>query len=193
MPDDEKDIEISRLRRNLVRMQEILDAERVERRRPKNMDYVQLQRSELRAISDLGKKNSLALDLLMVFAQSMDKQNAVMISFKAMEQILKKSRPSLDRAIRVLKEDNWVQVVKVGTANAYVINAAVFWTDYGDKKELAEFKVKVITTLEEQDKDLRKNPCVKLKKVPVISQDERVVIDTNEELPPPDQSDLDLN
>ncbi|MFM9587306.1 hypothetical protein, partial [Streptomyces caniscabiei] len=91
-------------------------------------------RAELRAIADLGAKSALALDLLMVLAQSMDKQNAVMISFKAMQQILGKSRPTLDRAVRLLREDNWIQVVKVGTANAYVLNSAVFWTDRGDKR-----------------------------------------------------------
>ncbi|MFX3943901.1 hypothetical protein ACJBXQ_11380, partial [Streptococcus suis] len=79
------------------------------------------------------------LDLLMVLAQSMDKQNAVMISFKAMQQILGKSRPTLDRAVRLLREDNWIQVVKVGTANAYVLNSAVFWTDRGDKRHMASF------------------------------------------------------
>ncbi|MES9155192.1 hypothetical protein ABEP41_11995, partial [Cutibacterium acnes] len=70
------------------------------------MDFVQVSRAELRAIADLGAKSALALDLLMVLAQSMDKQNAVMISFKAMQQILGKSRPTLDRAVRLLREDN---------------------------------------------------------------------------------------
>ncbi|WP_439847227.1 hypothetical protein, partial [Enterococcus faecium] len=121
--------EISRLRRQLAQMSDLLDAEKAAQRLPKNMDFVQVSRAELRAIADLGAKSALALDLLMVLAQSMDKQNAVMISFKAMQQILGKSRPTLDRAVRLLREDNWIQVVKVGTANAYVLNSAVFWTD----------------------------------------------------------------
>jgi len=185
--------EISRLRRQLAQMSDLLDAEKAAQRLPKNMDFVQVSRSELRAIADLGAKSALALDLLMVLAQSMDKQNAVMISFKAMQQILGKSRPTLDRAVRLLREDNWIQVVKVGTANAYVLNSAVFWTDKGDKKRLASFGAQIVTTLGEQDKDLRANPNVKLKRVPtLVGKDERLIIG-NDDLPPPDQQDLDLN
>ncbi|MES9320406.1 hypothetical protein ABEP90_12405, partial [Cutibacterium acnes] len=112
---------------------------------------------------------------------------------KAMQQILGKSRPTLDRAVRLLREDNWIQVVKVGTANAYVLNSAVFWTDRGDKRHMASFKAQIVTTLDEQDKDFRANPHVKLKHVPtLVSKDERVIVGTDE-LPPPDQQDLDLN
>lgn len=185
--------EIQRLRQQVIKMSDLLEAERITQRLPKNMDFVQVSRAELRAIGELGAKSALALDLLMVLAQSMDKQNAVMISFKAMELILGKSRPTLDRAVRILKEDQWVQVVKVGTANAYILNSAVFWTDKGNNRYLSDFSAKVITTLGEQDKDLRANPKVKLKRVPtIVSKTERLVLG-NDKLPPPDQTDLDLN
>ena len=189
---DTEQKEISRLRGQLAKMSDLLDAEKANRRLPKNMDFVQVSRAELRAIADLGAKSSLALDLLMVLAQSMNKQNAVMISFKAMQQILGKSRPTLDRAVRLLREDKWIQVVKVGTANAYVLNSAVFWTDRGDKRHMANFGAQIVTTLGEQDKDLRANPQVKLKRVPILDLKEERIIFGREELPPPDQTDLDL-
>lgn len=173
-------------------MSDLLDAEKANQRLPKNMDFVQVSRAELRAIADLGAKSYLALDLLMVLAQSMSKQNAVMISFKAMQQILGKSRPTLDRAVRLLREDKWIQVVKVGTANTYVLNSAVFWTDRGDKRHMANFGAQIVTTLGEQDKDLRANPQVKLKRVPILDLKEERIIFGSEELPPPDQTDLDL-
>ena len=148
--------EITRLRQQLSQMSDLLDAEKAAKRLPKNMDFVQVSRADMRAIAELGAKNSIALKLLMTFAQTMDRQNAVMISFKAMEEIMGKSRPTLDRAIRLLKEDNWLQVVKVGTANAYVLNSAVFWTDSNDKRSMTNFTARIVTTLNEQDMDLRK-------------------------------------
>lgn len=191
--DQNSEEEISRLRRQLSAMSDLLDAEKAANRLPKNMDFVQVSRADLRAIAELGAKSPLALDLLMIFAQSMDKQNAVMMSFKAMEQILGKSRATLDRAVRLLKQDSWIQVIKVGTANAYVLNESVFWTDRGDKRAMANFSCKVLTTLEEQDKDLRKSPYVKLKRVPTLAtKDERVLVGTDD-LPPPDQRDLELD
>lgn len=189
----EEQEEISRLRGQLAKMADLLDAEKAAQRLPKNMDFVQVSRSELRAIADLGTKSSLSLDLLMMLAQSMNKQNAVMMSYETMEVITGKSRRQLSRAINILKADNWIQVVKIGTANAYVLNEAVFWTDRGDKRHMASFGVQVITTLEEQEKDLRDNPKIKLKRVPALVQKEERVIIGGDELPPPDQTDLDLN
>lgn len=186
------DDEIRKLRQQLAQMSDLYEAERASKRMGNNLDFVQVSRQELRAIGELGEKNPLALKLLMTFAQSMDKQNAIMISFKAMEALMKKSRPTIDRAIRVLKEGNWIQVIKVGTANAYVLNSAVFWTDKSHKK-MSVFSAQVITTLDEQDKDLRKSPDVKLKRVPTIQANERLSLNTDEELPPPDQKDLDLS
>ncbi|MES7894247.1 hypothetical protein U6V00_12120, partial [Cutibacterium acnes] len=55
--------EISRLRRQLAQMSDLLDAEKAAQRLPKNMDFVQVSRAELRAIADLGAKSALALDL----------------------------------------------------------------------------------------------------------------------------------
>ena len=185
--------EVTRLRRQLSQMSDLLDAEKAAKRLPKNMDFVQVSRADLRAIADLGAKSSLALDLLMILAQTMDKQNAVMISFKAMQEILGKSRPTLDRAVRLLKDDNWIQVVKVGTANAYILNTAVFWTDRGDRRSMTSFNARVATTLEEQEIDLRNNPDVKLRRTPaLVGKDDRVIVGTDR-LPPPDQQDLDLD
>ena len=190
----DSDDEVTRLRQQLSQMSDLLDAEKAKNRLPKNLDFVQISRSEMRAIADLGTKNPLALDLLMIFAQSMNKQNAVMISFRAMKQLTGKSRATLDRAIRVLKQNNWIQVVKVGQANAYVLNSAVFWSDRGDKRSMASFSAQVVTTFEEQEKDIRQCPDVSLKRVPSLEPkaQERVLLN-DEELPPPDQGDLDLN
>lgn len=186
--------EISRLRKQIASLNDIIKQKEAESRIPKNLDFVQVQRSELRSISELGAKNNLSLKLLMIFAQTMNKQNAVMISFEALKQMTNKSRATIDRAIKILKDDQWVQVVKVGTANAYVLNSAVFWTDRGDKKYISTFNASVVTTLEEQEKDLRKAPEINLKRVPIVEHDhERVSVNSSEELPPPDQKDLDLN
>ncbi|WP_063657593.1 hypothetical protein [Candidatus Arsenophonus triatominarum] len=108
----EEELEISTLRQKLAKLTDILEAERAIKRIPKNLDFVQVSRPELRAIAELGKKNSVALDVLMIFVQTMDKQNAVMMSFKAMESILGKSRPTLDRAIRILKKTNGFKSLK---------------------------------------------------------------------------------
>lgn len=190
---DDKDELISKLRRELSRYSDLLEEQKALSRLPKNMDFVQLSRSEMRALSELGAESPVALQLLMLFGQVMNKQNAVMMSYKAMMDITGKSRSTLDRAIKTLAKQHWIQVVKVGQSNVYVLNSAVFWTDRGDKKYRASFTAAVVTTLEEQDKDLRRSPSVELQRVPMLSGKEERVSLTTEQLPPPDQQDLDLD
>lgn len=182
--------ELTHTRAKLNQAVDLLEAAKAEKRLPKNMDFVQVSRSEMRAIAELGAKSSLSLEILMMLAQVMNKENAVMMSYETMESLTNKSKRQLSRAISLLKAEHWIQVVKVGTANAYVLNNAVFWTDRGDKK-YATFSAKVVTTLDEQDKDLRRSPAVKLQRVPSLQASERLALG-DEELPPPDQIDLNL-
>ena len=189
MVTDTKDTD---LRKQISQLTDILEAERSEKRTKKNLDFVQVQRSEMRAIAELGSKSPLALDLLMIFAQSMNKQNAIMMSYKAMTHVTNRGDRQLRRAISVLKEDKWIQVIKVGTANAYVLNNAVFWTGHGDQKHLGTFSAQITTTFDEQNKDVRSSPNVELKRVPsIMGKNERVILG-EEDLPPPDQKDLDI-
>jgi len=173
-----------------------LDEAEALQRMPKNMDFVQLARAEMRELAELGEKNPLSLKIFMSFGQIMNKKNAVMISFKAMEKIFNKSRRTIDRAIRVLKEEKWIQIVKVGTANAYVLNPNILWSDKNDRRGLCEFNARIVTTLGEQEKDLRhalkKGKKIKLRHMPTVSEEERIVLG-DDDLPPPDQRDLNLD
>lgn len=159
--------EVSRLRKELSQAVDLLEIERARKRLPKNLDFVQVERSELRCIAELGQTSPLALDVLMMLVQAMNKENAVMMSYETMAALTGKKDRTLRRAVKILKDGNWIQVIKVGTANAYVVNNAVFWTDRGDKK-YASFSAQVVTTFDEQDKDVRSSPNTKLKRVPSI-------------------------
>ena len=183
--------ELTATRERLNQALGLLDHERAVKRLPKNLDFVQVSRSEMRAIAELGGRSKLALEVLMMLAQVMDKENAVMMSYETMGSLTGKSARQLSRAISLLKNDMWLSVVKIGSANAYVLNNAVFWTDKGDKK-YATFSAKIVTTLGEQEKDLRSSPNVKLRRVPSLQANERALLD-DQKLPPPDQTDLDLN
>jgi hypothetical protein len=166
---------IRELRSQLSAMSDLLEQEKIKQRLPKNMDFLQVTKSELRNLTDLSKKNQLSFEILMSFAQVMNKQNAIIMSYATMQTIIGKSRVTLSNAVKVLREDKWIQVVKIGTANAYVLNSAVFWTDKGFRKETATFTAQVVTTLDEQDKDLRKNQKIKLKRTPDLQVNEKMV------------------
>ena len=114
--------------------------------------------------------------------------NAVAISNTAFCKIIGKSRATVTRAIRYLSDHNYVQIIKVGTTNTYVVNEKVaFAGNSGQRK--AVFSATVVAHECEQEEGW--NEVKKLKAVPVIYDDERVILG-DDELPPPDQTDFDL-
>ena len=53
--------------------------------------------------------------------------NAVVCSYTTLCEITGVSRPTVGRAIKLLKDDQWIDTVKIGNANAYCVNERVFW------------------------------------------------------------------
>lgn len=115
--------------------------------------------------------------------------NAVAISNTALCKIIGKSRATVTRAIKHLADHNYVDIVKIGTTNTYVVNEQVAFAGSAGQRK-AVFSATIVAHECEQEEGW--DQVKKLKAVPVIYEDERVFLGTDE-LPPPDQQDLDLN
>jgi|TARA_B100001179_G_C18591774_1_gene405049 DNA-binding transcriptional ArsR family regulator len=159
----------------------------------KNLNFVQFDRRVMRAHRELVRKSPLAAEILDIFIEHMGKNNAIVCSSKALEELTGKSRVTVSRAISVLRNDNWVQAVKIGNANAYVVNSAAFWSSWANGKAYSLFHASVLASASEQEQTLEQLKQVELKRMPIMyGKDERITLGY-EELPPPDQQDLDLN
>lgn len=115
--------------------------------------------------------------------------NAVAISNTALCKIIGKSRATVTRAIKHLADHNYVDIVKIGTTNTYVVNEQVAFAGSAGQRK-AVFSATVVAHECEQEEGW--DQVKKLKAVPVIYEDERVYLGSDT-LPPPDQNDLDLN
>jgi DNA-binding transcriptional regulator GbsR (MarR family) len=98
---------------------------------------------------------------------------------------------TVGRAIRVLKDDNWIDTVKIGNASAYCVNERAFWQAGRNQRQYAVFSATVIAAASEQDSDFREKAKQKLTYIPVI-EDSDIAVTGNDQLPPPDQQDLDI-
>jgi len=149
-----------------------------------------MSRAAEKNLRALQKENPSAALLFSVIRENMQiGTNAVAISNTAFCKLIGKSRATVTRAIKHLTEHNYVQVVKVGTTNTYVVNEQVaFAGNSGQRK--AVFSATVVAHECEQEEGWDK--VKKLKAIPVIYEEERVIMG-NEELPPPDQKDLELD
>ena len=82
-----------------------------------------------------------------------------------------------------------MQIIKTGNVSTYVVNERIAFAGSAGQRK-AVFSATVIAHECEQDEGW--DEVTKLKAVPVIYEDERVFLGSDE-LPPPDQTDLNLN
>lgn len=155
-----------------------------------NYNFVQLSRAYLKAWRELTTSQPAAATVLLYLIEQMGRTtNAVICSYKTLQEATGYSRPSISRAIKVLKEENWIDTVKVGSATAYCVNERVAWQAGRNQRRYAMFSATVVACESEQDSDYHLKAKDDIRYIPIVRAGEQAVI-TNEELPPPDQGDL---
>lgn len=118
-------------------------------RRPAH--FVQLYRSQMRALRDLAVDSPAAHAVLYVLLERMNSRNALVASHATLGKLLGKSRATVSRALRELRSRNFIETVRVGNLTAIIVNKRVAWSD--DlllRDRLAVFDAQVITTASEQ-------------------------------------------
>ena len=173
---------------------DLLSEAKKEKKSAARANFVQIDRESMKSLRELAEQSPTQFRILMVMAEKMDQNNAVMISNKAFQALLGVTRQTISNSVGVLAKNNWLKIMKVGTSNAYFLNSKAFWTDRIDKQRFAEFTATIITTEKEQDISAEDWDSIKVRKVPMLEvrSEERIIMG-NEELPPPDQKDIDLN
>lgn len=159
----------------------------------KNYDFVQVSRQYLKQMRSLARKSPLAHEILYYLVEHMGRTtNAVVVSYNTLCEVTGVSRPTVGRAIKLLKDDNWIDAVKIGNATAYCVNARAFWQARRNQRQYAVFQATVIASESEQESNFREKAKQPLTYVPILGERERAIT-SDEVLDPPDQTDLDLN
>jgi len=173
---------------------DLLSEAKKEKKSATRANFVQIDRESMKSLRELAEQSPTQFRILMVMAEKMDQNNAVMISNKAFQALLGVTRQTISNSVGVLAKNNWLKIMKVGTSNAYFLNSKAFWTDRIDKQRFAEFTATIITTEKEQDISAEDWDSIKVRKVPMLEvrPEERIIMGS-EDLPPPDQKDIDLN
>lgn len=149
---------------------DLLAREKADEDAKKNHHFIQLEKRSLQDLRGLITRSPNAAKLLMIIAEKMNRQNALMCSFKTLQEITGLGRTTLSQAVSLLRSECWIEVIKIGTANAYVVNARVFWQSYGNLKHTS-FNATIIASSTEQDKeawndvDLRHFPFLTIEEI----------------------------
>lgn len=114
-------------------------------------NFLQVNKDSYKAEDWLMKESPVAYRLLRFLAQNMDNYNALICSYVVLQETLGYSRATLSRAVKLLKEKKFIQILKSGITNIYIINKELYWQSYGSNFSRCEFNAKIIISSEEQD------------------------------------------
>lgn len=152
--------------------------------------YYMMSRQAEKNLRAIQRQNPSAALMFSVIREHMQMgSNAVTVSQAALGKILNLSRSTISRASKFLADNQYVQIIKTGNVSTYVVNERIAFAGSAGQRK-AVFSATVIAHECEQDEGW--DEVTKLKAVPVIYEDERVFLGSDE-LPPPDQTDLNLN
>lgn len=145
---------------SVERLLDLKEAEKKEAEQRKketdNPPFVQVYKGMgLKALQWLIKDNPLASEIFVFFMDNMNNNNLVMASQQLLTEEFEKGRTTIYKAIKHLEEHNFINIAKVGTANAYIINPEVAFQDGQHKKKYVGFNGTILLS-ESENKELFK-------------------------------------
>lgn len=134
------------------RMQQLKQEEREEHKSPFT-NFYQVNKNNSHYLRSCLKECPRALDLLLFLFDHMDRYNAVVCSYKVLEDVLGVSRSTVQRCVAYLRDHGFMAVKKSGTTNVYIANDRLVWNSWGSNVKYCEFPANVVLSSEEQDDD----------------------------------------
>jgi hypothetical protein len=156
--------------------------------RPPTFGWLQVEKKVGQELQRLALKHPAAMSTLMYFMNNMGRNNALVVSQAVIAQKVGVTITAINRAIKTLDKHRFIEVVKVGNLCVYRVNTRVAWQGNRGEK-YAYFSADVIAFEGEQVAGFGNQEP--LKQVPILQEDERVLVG-NEPIEPPDQQEMEL-
>lgn len=152
--------------------------------------WVQTERKAHEAWASLIGRKPAAARVMHLLVANMGEMNAVVVSQKTLAKMIGSSVDTVQRALRVLVDERWIQVVKLngpGTVAAHVINDRVAWGRARDQLRVSVFSASIIADFADQDAEATDD--APLQRIPSLFPGERQ-LPGGDGLPPPSEPPL---
>lgn len=132
-------------------------------KKEKNHNFIQLYKDHMPELRWLMSQHAFASNLLFFLLEHMDNRNALACSYAVLEDYFQKSRSTIFRGIKTLEENGFIDVLKMGNSNVYVVNQDLAWTDKNTNKKFAKYDGKILVSKKENKDYQYRNQFDKLK------------------------------
>jgi len=148
--------EFERVRKLLELAEDEEAAQKEKEEQEKNQNFIQLYREHMTELRWLMTKHAFASNLLFFIIEHMDNRNALACSYNLLCEYFEVSRMTIYRAIKILKDNGFIDVLKMGNSNVYVINQQLAWTDKHTSKKYSKYDGKILVShAENKDYDFK--------------------------------------
>ena len=155
--------------------------------------WLQVDKRVHQTMWQFGLKNPTALSVLHFLTSRLARgSNGVVMSYAAMSSAMGIAERTSKNAIAALAQAKFIQILKSGKSNVYIINSQVAWSGVRGAR-FAAFSAEILVSEEEQATSVDQliDESKALNEVPQLFGGERLLVG-NEELDPPDQGELNL-
>jgi Fe2+ or Zn2+ uptake regulation protein len=132
-------------------------------KKEKNHNFIQLYKDHMPEVRWLMTNHPFASNLLFFILEHMDNRNALACSYAVFEDYFMKHKTTIYRNLKILEENGFVHVLKMGTSNVYIVNEDLAWTDKNTNKKYAKYDGKILVSKKENKDYQYRNQFDKLK------------------------------
>lgn len=118
-------------------------------------NWLQLNKDVWKQEDKLMSQSPIAYRIFKFLMNNMDSYNAVMCSYKVLEEQFSVSSSTITRAIKILKDKNFIEIYKSGTSNIYAVNKQIAWNSWGSNFKHGKFGANIILSESEQEEDMK--------------------------------------
>jgi Fe2+ or Zn2+ uptake regulation protein len=140
----------------LIKFQKLMkihDEEETELKRQeqdnKNTNFIQLYRDHMPEMRWLMTNHQFASSLLFFILEHMDNRNALACSYSVFEDYFGKHKTTIYRNLKILQDNGFLDILKMGTSNVYIVNADLAWTDKNNAKKYTKYDGKILVSKKE--------------------------------------------
>lgn len=157
--------------------------------KPPTFGWLMIDKKPIQELQQLAMKHPTAMGTLLYLVNNMSRSNALMTSQQSIAKALNASSRAIRMAIATLEQYNYIQVVKVGTSNVYIVNTRVAWQGKRGAR-FAHFNADILAFEVEQEREAVEN-TTPLNQIPILDEGERLFV-ANNPIDPPDQHEMEL-
>jgi len=96
----------------------------------KKRDSVLFSRHYIDQMVEMAGENKTAHKLFNLFCKNMDGNNKICVSTQTIQELMNVSKQTISSAIKYLKNNGWIDVLKNGPADIYVVNSEICLTNF---------------------------------------------------------------